>query len=148
MRFVYLDEAGTSAREPVAVVAGVIIRPDEQWKALELHIESLINRYIPETKRREFVFHATELFSGGKAFPRSEWPRALRWQILEEVLSIPMYFELPVVLGYSRKFIAPGMSDNLTHHAMAYTLCAIATNAFMKIHSETGEVAMFVAEDN
>lgn len=31
MRFIYMDEAGTSAHEPVTVVVGVIIHADTQW---------------------------------------------------------------------------------------------------------------------
>ena len=37
VRVVYLDESGTSRREPLAVVAGVIVDGDQQMIAVEEH---------------------------------------------------------------------------------------------------------------
>jgi hypothetical protein len=80
VRLVYLDEAGISnpREEPILVVAGIIVHGDDQWKNLEQEILSLRGEYIPEQFREGFVFHATELFSGGKFFNRESWPKQIR----------------------------------------------------------------------
>jgi hypothetical protein len=46
MRLVYLDEAGVSnlAHEPVLVVAGVIVNPDDKWKELEAYFRDLVEK--------------------------------------------------------------------------------------------------------
>jgi hypothetical protein len=99
---VYLDEAGISKPdlEPFVVVAGVMIHADKQWHAVEAHLSSLTDRYVPPAKREGFSFHATELFSGGKTFTREEWPKEERWTILDQLVAIPGKFELPVVAGW------------------------------------------------
>jgi hypothetical protein len=37
MRFIHLDEAGTSRHEPYVVVAGVVSHADKQWNALNTY---------------------------------------------------------------------------------------------------------------
>jgi hypothetical protein len=63
MRFVYLDESGTSSNEQIAVVAGVIINADLQWKRVEEYIDNLIRLHVPLELRDGFTFHGTDLFS-------------------------------------------------------------------------------------
>jgi hypothetical protein len=86
LRLIYLDEAGISEAEPVAVVAGIVVEADRD------------------------CFHATELFSGGRTFTRQKWNRELRWTILERLLSIPKELQIPVVagLGCSRTSVRAG----------------------------------------
>jgi hypothetical protein len=102
MRMVYLDEAGISnpAHEPHVVVAGVIIHADRQWKAVELHLNDMADRYVPGDRRAGFVFHAKDLFHGSGAFPRNQWSREKRWEILDELIAIPEQLDLAVVPGY------------------------------------------------
>ena len=102
MRLVYLDEAGISnpQQEPYLVVAGIIVHADEQWYALEQYLRDMVTDFIPPSLRAGFTFHANQLFAGGgKIFDRDVWPKETRWQILQELVSIPEKFDLPVVCG-------------------------------------------------
>jgi hypothetical protein len=47
MRLIYLDEAGVSKHEPIAVVAGAIINADRSLIAIEDYLDSLIEKHIP-----------------------------------------------------------------------------------------------------
>ena len=46
-RFAYSDESGVAnpQQEPWVVVAGVVIDPDRQWKALEEKLSALADKY-------------------------------------------------------------------------------------------------------
>jgi hypothetical protein len=66
VRIAYLDEAGISDKEPFAVVAAVIIDGDRHWRALHDALSGLADLCAPPEKRNGFIFHATELFGGGK----------------------------------------------------------------------------------
>jgi hypothetical protein len=75
VRIIYLDETGHSFKEPVAVVAGIILDPDKQWRLMADEIEGL-KRRVPDQFRDGFVFHATDLYSGGRW--RQSWPNESR----------------------------------------------------------------------
>jgi hypothetical protein len=74
VRLVYMDEAGISkaAEEPFTVVAGVVVHADHQLNCVESALERILIRHIPERVRDGFVFHATELFNGGKTLRREK----------------------------------------------------------------------------
>jgi hypothetical protein len=76
VRFVFTDEGGISRDEPFAVVAAVFVHGDEQLVPLENELERLKRKHILEEYRRDFVFHAKDIWSGkGKLFKdRNEWP--------------------------------------------------------------------------
>lgn len=144
VRFIYVDEAGTSAREPFAVVAGIMVHADSQWRRLEQMVSDLVSETIPEAMRGSFLFHATELFSGGKKFPRDQWPMEKRWSILDRLLSIPSCVNVPVVFGFIKKR-EPKLPDSF-NHGMAYTLCMIAADQFLR-RCAPDEIATVIAED-
>ena len=105
MRMVYLDEAGISnpKHEPFVVVAGPIIHADRKWKAVEAHLNGMADKYAEPKDRERFVFHATEIFSGGGFFPREKWPKEVRWAILDELVQIPAAFNLPIACGWAER---------------------------------------------
>ena len=43
MRFIYVDESGISINESVTVVAGVVVKGDKEWRAVERHVKGLID---------------------------------------------------------------------------------------------------------
>ncbi len=156
VRMVYLDEAGISnpEHEPFIVVAGVIIHADCQWKAIEAHIRSLVADFIPQSDQDGFVFHATELFSGGKYFDRDVWPRCIRWQILDELVAIPRKFDLPISCGVqNRSVLAAQLTElSLAHqtalgHLVAFSHFVVWVERWMKAKSPA-EVALLIAEDH
>lgn len=104
MRLTYLDEAGTSHHETHAVVAGPIVHGDYQMAPVEQHLRSLMERHIPEKDWFGFVFHATDIWSGGKYFKNRElWPLEKRLAILEDLADIPKTFALPIAFGIANK---------------------------------------------
>jgi Protein of unknown function (DUF3800) len=158
VRIIYLDESGISASEPYAVVAGVIIHADKQWKAIERYLLDMADSLIPAAMRVNFCFHATELFSGSKIFARDEWPKERRWPILDELVRIPEKFDLPVLCGFAPKSklkrdlkiesLKQSKTFDVTTHAVAFTICAIAANEYMERKAEADEVASITVENN
>lgn len=51
VRFIYTDEAGTSANEPVTVVVALVVDADTQWMPAFQRISALLER-VPATPRR------------------------------------------------------------------------------------------------
>lgn len=157
MRFAYVDEAGISnrAQEPFAVVAGVIVHADLQWKMLEKYIRDMVDEHVPSEKRDGFVFHATELYSGGKTFDRQTWPKDRRWAILDELVSIPAKFDMPVVWGFvDRAEFATRFKDAsptdlaIAEQTVAYSVCLAVIEDYMRRGAEVNEVATVIVENN
>jgi hypothetical protein len=66
VRYVFIDEAGTSAKEPISVVVGIIVHANKQCALAETAVNDILN-LIPE-HLRDFcpVFHATNIWSDKK----------------------------------------------------------------------------------
>lgn len=147
VRIVYVDETGHSAKEPVVIVAGLILDPDKQWRELADRIRALVSEEVPEEFRPGFIFHATDLMYGGRY--RRAWADEARWATLEKLLSIPRELRIPVCLGLARKPIPrdekPHRESVLTH-VIAYALCMKGADRFMVDVAAPNEVAMVVAE--
>ena len=157
MRFVHFDEAGLGdpELEPVVTVCGIISHADIQWVKIVEHLRGIATRFLPELNPDQVIFHATELFSGGKLFPHSRFTREQRWYILGEVLCIPQRFNLPIVYGFVSKAeimsTHPGISRhdlNVTCHAQAFTQCLFQIERWIRESSAPNEVASIVVENN
>lgn len=72
MRVIYADEAGTSPKEPVRVVASIIVHGDKELRHLTQEIQRVIQNNVPEPYLHEFHFHGKEIFSGAKWFKRED----------------------------------------------------------------------------
>ena len=86
-----------------SVVSGVLVDADHDWKRLEEHLVGMADRLAPPEARDGFVFHATEIFSGGRRFPKDRFPPEKRWTILDELVAVPRMFELPIAMGVTRR---------------------------------------------
>jgi hypothetical protein len=159
VRLIYLDETGISAKESIAVVAGVIIDADSQWTRVAERIRDIIKEFVPEQKRQDnFVFHAKDLFhgTGRSVFDRRLFPLDRAREALIEVLRIPTAFRLPVIYGYidKRVFDARPPLDLRPHeqeqfnHSLAFCLCALSAEAFMREFAGPDEIATIHAENN
>lgn len=156
MRFIYLDEAGTSKAEPVRVMAAIIVRPDSDWRRTEALIKEAFDKHVPDKIRGGFVFHAKEIFSGGGNIKREEWSRLDRMCFLEEFLTIPRRAKLSishshVMSGYvSGDLMKPGspLSPHEFEHMLAFALCIQAADFHLRKHCAADEVATAIAEDN
>lgn len=155
MRLIYVDEAGVSNinQEPFLVVAGVVVDADNQFKAVEAHLDELVEKHIPKEARIDFAFHAMELFHGTKRFQRSFWSFQKRLEILDDLAAIPKKFDLPICYGITDRNsvplnisrpASPQLIDGIAH-AHAFFKCAAQTEVILR--SNANEVGMFIAED-
>jgi hypothetical protein len=160
MRLVYVDESGISPGDPVLVVAAVIINADKDLIAIEKHLESLVEKHIPAESQDGFVFHATDIYGGGKAdcmfHDRTMWPNEKRSAILVDLLAVPAKFSLPICVGLvqASEFPAQGSREGhtpaqiaLASHAVALAQCEMAVEFWMRKNAPK-EVAVVIAENN
>ncbi len=124
-----------------------------------------MERHIPERIRDGFIFHATELFNGGKTLRREkieligphEWPVERRLEIAEEIMDIPRKFKLPVVIGFIDRaqfpisFALPeGMSEVETiiaAHVSAFMSCAMMAEHWVRKEA-SNENCLLIVENN
>src|SRR5258708_2359084 len=104
MRNIYIDEVGTSAPEPVSVVAALIVNPDVHWYPVMRRVRELWDHHIPSEYRRDnqhkfhkdFTFHAKRVSDASK-YPR--WNEESRRAPLQAMMAIPGEFEIPITFG-------------------------------------------------
>lgn len=149
MRIIYIDEAGISTSEPVAVVVGVIIDADKDWKNLNSYMGELIKSYIPADQQDGFVFHAKDVSAGNKIFANTElWPKDLRQDLIKEVLYARSILGFSAVIGVCRnKPHHVGQAHALMRHLMAYSSCVIGCEDYLRKFCDVQEVATIIAED-
>src|SRR6267143_2186963 len=152
MRFVYMDEAGISASEPLTVVAGVIVNADRQLALAETRIQELLVEYLPD--RALSHFHATDIFSGRKLFHRPQYPLERAIELLKALASIPREFDLPVALAAFHKTPlkkaspAAARDNEAMTHGIVFSLCAMMAERYIREKAGPSEVGKLVAENN
>ena len=67
VRYIYVDEAGTSAHEPITIVVGIIIHADRHWKLAEAEVRKVLD-LVPQSFRRDFIFHAKTVWGSNGSF--------------------------------------------------------------------------------
>lgn len=153
VRIAYLDEAGISnqSHEPIAVVAGVIVHADQQWLTVQKALDDIAAKYIADaSKRSDLIFHAAELFSGGKFFNREEWPLEVRLNILEDIVRLVPDYGLQVVAGHRDRNEAQARGRyNRTDiaHLSGFIECLHGIEQWM-LNQSLDEVCMVVVEDS
>lgn len=154
MRLAYLDEAGISESEPFAVVAAVIVDGDRQLKGLEAGLSELADACVPPEKRSGFIFHAVELYGGGKTLRRDEYPREYGRGFLKSLVSIPADNGMEVAMHFINKaemvgdFRPEKASERATlYHSMAFIGCAVGIEMLMRTRYPD-QVVHLVAENN
>lgn len=167
MRLVYIDEAGISnpQQDPHVIVAGVIVNGDSQLDAVGQELERILVKHIPEKYRDGFVFHATEIFNGGKLFRRMkaneigppEWPLNRRLAIANDLAAIPEKFDLPIAMGWVTRATFPqtfSLPQDWTDadrraaaHGSAFLNCSMVCDRWMR-NKASDENCLLIVEDN
>lgn len=144
MRRIYIDESGTSEREPVAVVAGVIIDADKQWREADRRLALLREELgLP----RDFVFHAKDIFANKKGVEAFGWDIHKRIQIIGAVITIATELNVPQAYGWFHKRDAGPRYGKGDAHWLAFTFCLWAADQYVRaMHPD--EVATVIAEDS
>jgi len=143
---VHIDEAGTSAREPKAVVAAAIIDADNQYRDVEQRIADTILEFIPAHMRDGFVFHAKDVF--GKYKKREGWTIARCNEITDAWLRIALDLSIPVQLAWiwKNQNEAGVCEVNEEAHTVVFAQCIQSVDDFMR-EEYPNEIASLVAED-
>jgi hypothetical protein len=148
VRYVYVDEAGTSVHEPVTVVVGIIVHADRDWKSAEAEIGKVL-ALVPKALHRDFVFHAKTVW-GSKKY-REIWSMSDRLSLLHSMMQIPRKLEIPVSLAMVRRdteiLAKMDLPKEAVHHLVAFYLCLTEADRYIREHAEPNEVATVVAED-
>lgn len=157
MRIVYFDESGTGSldRDPFLVIAGVCVHADDQLLPLAAYLDAMIEDLVPPEHREGFFFHAKDIYHGsGKIWDRRRVSKEYRFAILDELVSIPRKFELPVVWGhadrvsFSQRHPSRQLSDlTETCYLSAAVRAMMQTQRFMSQSADAGEVAQLVFEN-
>jgi hypothetical protein len=160
MRIIYTDEAGTTAPEPVSVVAALIVNPDIHWFPVMRRLRELWDHHIPSKYRHEnqhtlhkdFTFHAKRVSDGTK-YPR--WKEESRRALLQGMMAIPGEFDIPITFAavkrgafdwtgwpeHRKKQMTPAKSD----HMFAFMGCVGAANEFVRTEYEN-ELAQVISD--
>ncbi|MGW8201891.1 DUF3800 domain-containing protein [Sphingomonas bisphenolicum] len=152
MRLVYVDEAGTSANEPVRVVSSVIVHGDEQHQKLRSELNRLIKHGVPNQFQKDFIIHAKDIFNGGKY--RGSWEFKDRLDFLKEIACLPFCFDVPIAVGvvFSGCDPLPSSIDgkiarNVFEHILAFAYCIERSDYFLRTYLDGSEVGTVIAED-
>jgi hypothetical protein len=149
LRFIHVDEAGTSEREPVSVVVGIIVDADKQLLLAERAVEELLLS-VPAEFRDGFVFHAKTLW--GSERYRKRWAFADRYGLLRRMMALPRRLQLPISIGIVRRTSGrAGIKKSITtaqyHRFQAFSYCMAAADKYIRDHPGLSEVATVIAED-
>ena len=149
MRYIYIDEAGTSAKEPITIVVGIIVHADTQWKLAESKIVDVI-RAVPSHFRPNFIFHAKTIW-GSKKY-HNKWNLTDRLRLLHSMMQIPRQLNIPIALGILRRDapqinISAPISKEEFQHMIAFGMCLSQADKYIRKYADPNEVATVVAED-
>lgn len=149
LRFIYTDEAGTSAKEPVVVMVGLVVNADLQLRPAERLVQEVCAE-VPEQFRNGFISHATSVWNDKKYRP--EWSREKRFEFLCHMMSIPRIIKMGVAWAAADKreegSFPPlqGYTRDQTLHTGTFGFCIANADRFIR-HFFPGEVAALIAED-
>lgn len=152
VRFVHVDEAGTSEHEPVTIVVGLIIDADKQLLRAEAAIEELLLS-VPEEFREGFVFHAMAIWGSPKY--RDRWAFTDRLGLLRRMMALPRRLGIPVSMSFVRRSSGPppprlvkkGVTPSQFHHFQAFANCMAIADKYIRDHADLSEVGTVVAEN-
>lgn len=154
MRIAYMDESGTSDREPIAVVAAVMLHADSQWRPLNQALSDMADACAPPAHRSGFIFHAKELYHGGKTLLRELFPPEYGRGFLKSILRLPNANDMPVVMGFVVKSeMTPDyrpdavLERNTLYHTIAFIEALVSVDRVMREYY-SDELCQVVVEDH
>ncbi len=154
VRYIFMDEAGTSALEPVTIIVGLIANADDHVMSAEALAHEAIGA-VPAQYKKDFVFHAMQVFGGSK-YQSGNWGLTDRLDLLQTMMSIPRRIGMAVTLSVMWRGavdylhgegIHPSLSPSESDHLMAFHQCVAIADRAIRKHAGPREVATIVAED-
>lgn len=159
VRLIYSDEAGTSAKEKVAVVAAILVHGDKQVRVLEQEIARVVKDKVPEQFQQDFYIHTTDIFHGSKPGWREQWSREDRLEFIKEIARLPFVHDIPVAAAMSCKTtkwneVLPSgalkqlrMTSDQYYHLLTFANCMERADLFLRKYLGGQESGMIIAED-
>ena len=155
MRFVYMDEAGISASEPVTIVVGLVIDADKQLMQAETSLNEAL-KSVPDKFSDGFIFHAKDIW-GNKSY-RDDWQMSDRLAFLKNIMSLPRRLNIPIAYGLVRRGFdwgeettaninKAGLKMEQFDHIVSFGGCVARADKYIREHAEITEIASIVAED-
>ncbi len=154
MRFIYMDEAGTSEQEPVTIVVGLIVDADNQLASAETAMNDVLGS-VPRKFHKDFVFHAADVWSN-KTY-RDDWSMSDRLALLKNMMSLPRKLKIPISFGMDRRGLwdsemlsrisALKLSPAQYDHMMAFYGCVGRADKYIRDRAEPQEIGYIIAED-
>ncbi|ARN82033.1 hypothetical protein B1812_14180 [Methylocystis bryophila] len=152
MRYIFVDEAGKSEKEPLTVVTGVIAHAD----AHVIDAETMVNEVcgaVPPQYAEDFVFHATDIWNNRKY--KEDWSQTDRLALMVEMMRIPRRLRMALSFSIVRRemeipkeFLDLGMKTKEEyHHFYAFLHCLQRADKYIREYAAPKEVATVVAED-
>jgi hypothetical protein len=115
----------------------------------------------PPEHRAGFAFHATELFSGGKRYPREKYSKEWRWRVLDALVDIPHQIGLPILWArVARAEVGPGgnwapnpkwevqMSPVVHGQVLALNVVLVHAERYMNEYAQPDELAQVIMEND
>lgn len=154
MRYVFIDEAGTSEPEPVRVVAGIIVHADKHCLRADEAVKDILGSIPQHIRPRCPEFHAKKIW-GDKEL-RDNWSLDERKSLLCSMMSIPSKLELSLALGACKRTMqlpqdllkSRKISLAQAQHGIAFQECIARADSFINKFARHNEVATVIAEDN
>ncbi|ATG43680.1 DUF3800 domain-containing protein [Phaeobacter piscinae] len=162
MRFIYVDEAGTSKNEPYFIACGVISDPDECYLSVRQYYFDLSNDLFPEWEGfgDSVIFHAKDIWHGAGHWDRKKWPKRERMNILKRLVQVPVLFQLPLCFGILEKAgvaeslqVAPDTTAKQREKLLARSIYSHGIHGMLQVadwwmaKNCPSELAQVVAED-
>lgn len=152
LKYVFIDEAGTSHAEPVTIVLGVVVDADSQIMKAERAVSEVIQA-VPEEFAKDFVFHATDVWGSPKY--RDRWSMSSRKAILNEMMMLPRKLNAAIAFSLCKRsnpfnplqFQQMGLSLAQYHHFLAFSNTVCMADRYIRNFGKFDEVGTVVAED-
>lgn len=148
-----MDEAGTSAHEPVTVVVAIVANADEHVMTAEAAVLEALGA-VPKQFRDNFVFHAMQVF-GEQGYQDGGWSLTDRLHLLRTMMSIPGRLGMGIVVSamwrgaidFSDIYGGLGLSPEKSDHIHAFSMCVSVADRGIRNHAHPREVGTIIAED-
>jgi Protein of unknown function (DUF3800) len=155
MRFIFVDEAGRSAGEPVTVVTGIVANADEHVLSAEALVLEALGA-VPSHFKEGFVFSAKDVFGNQKY--REQWSLTDRLNLLHAMMSVPRKIGMAITLGAQWRGALPPEAyaryrEKGLHrkedadHLHAFALAMSMADRSIRRYAGPREVATVVAEN-
>lgn len=147
---ILLDEAGTSAPEPVTIVSSVVVDQIEQRGVVIAELDRL-REFVPQAFQPEFISHGKDIWNSHHY--RDQWSFSDRLAYLCAMMSIPRRLGLPVTVAKLRRDAPPivrarsHFKDHEFQHAMAFASCIAHTDRNIVRRFGDTPLVSVIAED-